>query len=291
MKIGFAGIGQMGRPMAANLLKAGYELTVYNRTPQKAQSLAGAGARLVNDPAGLAGNEVVITMVSDDNALLNITHGENGLINQMQKGSVHVSMSTISKALSEKLTDEHVKAGQTFISAPVFGRPDAAEAAKLNIVAAGDKDAFEKVKPVLDALGQKVFYISGNPRDANLFKLSGNFLIATVIESLGEVMALFSKAGMDRQQCLDIFTSTLFSSPIYVNYGKLVVEQRFTPPGFAAPLGFKDIKLAMAASESLKVPMPIVNLLHQRFVELMADGGETKDWAAISGLSMKNSGQ
>ncbi|HLO57501.1 MAG TPA: NAD(P)-dependent oxidoreductase [Bacteroidales bacterium] len=291
MKIGFAGIGSMGRPMAANLLKAGFEVTIYNRTPQKTQSLADAGGRLVNDPAGLAGSEVVITMLSDDNALLNITQGENGLINGMQKGSVHVSMSTISTALSEKLTIEHQNAGQNFISAPVFGRPEAAAAAKLFIVAAGNKISFEILQPVFDALGQKTFYLGTNPRDANLFKLSGNFLIATVIESLGEVMALFNKAGMNRQQCLDIFTSTLFSSPIYVYYGKLVIEQQFTPPGFAAPLGLKDVKLAMAASEALHVPMPLVNLLHQRYVELMANGGEKMDWSAIAGLAMKNSGQ
>ncbi|MBU8820567.1 NAD-binding protein, partial [Mycolicibacterium goodii] len=184
----------------------------------------------------------------------------------------------------------HAEARNGFVSAPVFGRPEAAAAAKLFVVAAGAPDAVQTVTPVFDAIGQRTFVVSDDPSAASLVKISGNFLIASVIESLGEAMALVGKAGVDKQQYLEVLTSTLFDAPVYRTYGGLLVREQFTPPGFAAPLGLKDVKLALAAGEDLAVPMPIASLLRDRFLTLLATGGGELDWSALGALSAWEAG-
>jgi 3-hydroxyisobutyrate dehydrogenase-like beta-hydroxyacid dehydrogenase len=199
-------------------------------------------------------------------------------------------MSTIGVALSERLAAAHAQATQRYVAAPVFGRPDAAAAGKLFIVPAGTPGAIEECMPLFGAMGQKVLPVSERAPDANLVKLSGNFLIATVFESLGEAMALVGKAGIDRARFLEILTSTLFTAPVYANYGKLIVEDRYRPAGFAAPLGAKDMRLTLAAAEQLRVPMPFASLLRDRFVRLLATGGEALDWSAIASLAADDAG-
>jgi 3-hydroxyisobutyrate dehydrogenase-like beta-hydroxyacid dehydrogenase len=193
-------------------------------------------------------------------------------------------------ALSERLTTAHFDAGQKFVAAPVFGRPDAAETAKLFVVAAGEPEPVNAAQPLFDAIGQRTFVVSETPKAANLVKLSGNFLIATVIESLGEAMALVAKGGVDKRQYLDILTSTLFSAPAYKTYGALIADEKFEPAGFAAPLGQKDVRLALEAAEELQVPLPIASLLRDRFLTLLANGGENLDWSAIASLSARDAG-
>jgi 3-hydroxyisobutyrate dehydrogenase-like beta-hydroxyacid dehydrogenase len=170
----------------------------------------------------------------------------------------------------------------------VFGRPDVAEAAKLFIVAAGDPTAVEACKPLFDALGQKTTPISTDPAAANLVKLSGNFLLGAAIEALGEAIALIGKAGIDRRAYVDLLTSTVFPAPVYRTYGGMIAADKFQPAGFAAPLGYKDIRLALAAAETLQVPMPLGSLLHDRFLRLLAQGGDRLDWAAIGGLAAQD---
>jgi 3-hydroxyisobutyrate dehydrogenase-like beta-hydroxyacid dehydrogenase len=291
MKVGFIGLGHMGSGMAASLLRAGFEVTVNNRTPEKAKPLIEQGARAAAQVADACRGDVVITMLADDAAVERVVFSDNGIIASLKHGSTHISMSTISVALSAKLAEAHEKAGQRFVAAPVFGRPEAAAAAKLFIVTGGAPDAVDACMPLFQAIGQKTFSISQKPPDANLVKLSGNFLIASVIESLGEAMALVAKAGIDRRQYLNILTSSLFNAPVYHTYGGLIAEQKFTPAGFAAPLGYKDIRLALAAAESLRVPLPLASLLHDRFLTLLAQGGEELDWSAISQLAAKDAGE
>lgn len=292
MKVGFIGLGQMGIGMAGNLLKAGHDLRVYNRTPEKAKPLEADGAQLAATPAQAAdGADVVITMVADDDALESIVLGETGLLAGQGKGTIHISASTISVALSQRLTEAHAAAGQTFVSAPVFGRPDAAATARLAIVAAGPADAVALCKPLFEAMGQRLFVIGTEPQTANLVKLSGNFLIASVIESLGEAIALVGKAGVDRHDYVELLTSTLFGAPVYKTYGGLIAERKFKPAGFAAKLGLKDIRLALAAGEAMKVPLPVASLLRDRLLALLADGGQDLDWAAVSTLAARDSGQ
>jgi 3-hydroxyisobutyrate dehydrogenase-like beta-hydroxyacid dehydrogenase len=281
----------MGSGIAANALAAGHEVTVYNRTAAKMQPLVQKGAKPANDIKGACGGEAVITMLADDNAVEGAAFGAEGIIAGLAKGAIHVCMSTIGAALSERLASAHADAGQRFVAAPVFGRPDAAAAAKLFIVAAGDKDAVDACMPVFNSIGQRTFYFGLKPQYANLVKLSGNFLIASVIEALGEAMALVGKAGIDLHQYLDLLTSTLFSAPVYQIYGNLIAGKKFEPAGFAAPLGQKDIRLALAAAETLRVPMPLASLLRDRFLTLLAGGGEALDWSAISQLAARDSGQ
>jgi 3-hydroxyisobutyrate dehydrogenase-like beta-hydroxyacid dehydrogenase len=182
------------------------------------------------------------------------------------------------------MTAAHAEAAQQFVAAPVFGRPEAAQAAKLFVVAAGDRATLEAISGVLDAFSQRTFIVSEEPKAANLVKLSGNFLITSVIESLGEAMALIGKAGVDKHQYLDILTSTLFGAPIYKTYGELIAGERFEPAGFAARLGQKDIRLVLAAAEDLQVPMPVASLIRDRFLTLLARGGADLDWSAIGAL-------
>jgi 3-hydroxyisobutyrate dehydrogenase-like beta-hydroxyacid dehydrogenase len=290
MKTGFIGLGHMGSAMAANLVKAGHDVTVFNRSPEKRRALLELGAHEAAGIADACDGEVVVTMLADDTALAQVALADGGVIRSLRKGAIHVSMSTISVALSKELAQTHAGAGQRFVAAPVFGRPDMAAAAKLYIVAAGDPAAVEECKPLFDALGQKTFPISTEPAAANLVKLSGNFLQAAAIEALGEAIALVGKAGIDRRAFVDLLTSTLFTAGAYKIYGGLIAEGKYQPAAFAAPLGHKDIRLALEAAESLRVPMPLGSLLHDRFLRLLAHGGDTLDWAAIGGLATQDAG-
>jgi 3-hydroxyisobutyrate dehydrogenase-like beta-hydroxyacid dehydrogenase len=291
MKIGFIGLGQMGSAMTANLLKAGHDVTVFNRTPEKLRPLIELGAHAAASIADACRGELVVTMLADDTAIADAAFSTAGIINVLPKGAIHLSMSTISVALSKRLTEAHARAAQHFVAAPVFGRPDAAAAAKLYIVAAGNPTAVKACQPLLDVLGQKTFSIGTEPSSANLVKLSGNFLMAAVIEALGEAIALVGMAGIDQQVYVNLLTSSIFNVPVYKTYGGLIAEGRFEPALFAAPLGFKDINLALAAAETLRVPMPLGSLLHDRFLRLLAEGGERLDWAAIGGLAARDAGK
>lgn len=290
MKIGLIGLGRMGVGMAANILAAGHELTVYNRTPGKADALTANGARLAARIADACTGDVVVSMLSDDRAVEAVVYGEAGVLESLHPGALHISSSTISVALAKRLAADHAAAGQRYLSAPVFGRPDAAAAGKLFVVAAGPARDIEAAAPVFEAVGQRTFNMGERPDAANLAKLSGNFLIMSVIESLGEVLALVDKGGIDRADYLEMLTSTLFSAPIYKTYGSLIIEGKFQPPGFAAPLGKKDVGLVLEAAEALQVPLPVASLVRDRFLTLLAQGGDALDWSAIAGLAAKDAG-
>jgi 3-hydroxyisobutyrate dehydrogenase-like beta-hydroxyacid dehydrogenase len=284
MKIGFIGLGNMGSAMAANLIKAGHEVTVYNRSRGKVDALAAEGALPAAAVADACQGDVVFTMLANDEAVEGIVFGDDGIVSSLASGATHVSSSTVSVGLAERLTEAHAQAGQQFVAAPVFGRPEAAQAAKLFVVAAGAAEPVAALSEVFDAIGQRTFVVSEEPKTANLIKLSGNFLIMSVIESVGEAMALVGKAGVDKHQYLDIITSTLFGAPVYKTYGGLIAGGEFEPAGFAASLGQKDLRLVMAAAEELNVPMPVANLLRDRFLTLLARGGADLDWAAVGAL-------
>ena len=290
MKLGFIGLGRMGSAMAANLVRAGHEVTVFNRTPGKSSALVALGAQEAATLAGACRGEAVITMLADDEAAANIAMGSGGLVENLSKGAIHLSMSTISVAMSDRLAQAHAQSGQRYVAAPVFGRPDMAAAAKLFIVAAGDPQAIDTCRSAFDALGQKTSTIGGVPSAANLVKLTANFLQAAVIESLGEAIALIGKAGIDRRAYVELLTSTIFTAPAYKIFGPLIADGTFETAAFAAPLGYKDIRLALAEAETLRVPMPLASLLHDRFLRLFAQGGDNLDWSAIGGLASQDAG-
>ena len=294
MEIGFIGLGNMGRGMAANLLNAGHHITVYNRSPAKAEALVQQGATAARSIAEACSGAVVFTMLANDQAVENVTFGdpggEEGIVASLGQGATHVSSSTISVAMSQRLAAAHAEAGQRYVAAPVFGRPEAASAAKLFVIAAGDPQVLEPLVPLFDAIAQRTFVVSEQPHTANLVKLSGNFLIASAIESVGEAVALVTKAGVDRLQYVDILTSTLFAAPVYQTYGGLIARQEFEPAGFAATLGLKDIELVLAAAQQLQVPLPVASLLRDRLLTLVATGGGQLDWSAVSALADRDAG-
>jgi 3-hydroxyisobutyrate dehydrogenase-like beta-hydroxyacid dehydrogenase len=290
MEIGFIGLGKMGRAMAQNLLQAGHAVTVWNRTAARAAELKSLGARVADSPAEAARAGGVLTMLADDLALESVVFGENGIFAALPAEGLHVSMSTISVALSKKLTSAHRAAGQIYVAAPVFGRPEAAAARKLFIVAAGAPPDIERIRPLLDAISQRTFVAGSEPSAANTVKLLGNFLIASTLESFGEAFALARKSGIAPDKLLEILTGALFTSPLHQIYGSLIVREAYEPAGFAAALGLKDVRLVLQAADSAGVPLPIASLVHDRFQAAVGRGHAEKDWSVIARLAAEDAG-
>src|SRR5262245_338889 len=291
MKVGFIGLGNMGSAMARNLIKAGHALTIYNRTRSRAEELQASGAKIAGSPGEVAsGVEALITMLADDRVLEEVIFAPGNVIQKLPAGDVHISMSTISVALSRRLAAAHHEKQQSYVAAPVFGRPDAAAAAKLFIVAAGPAEQIERIHPLFDAMGQKTFLAGEEAPAANVIKITGNFMITTVIESLAESFALVRKYGLDPNTFLEVLTGSLFPAPVYRIYGSMIAADKFEPAGFKLPLGMKDNRLLLAAAEEAAVPMPMASLVRDQFVAALAQGLGEADWAAIARISYRNAG-
>ena len=290
MKVGFVGLGNMGQPIARNLAKAGHEVAAFNRTRARAEALKENGVTVAATPAEAAASGTVFTMLSDDLAVEEVVLGKDGILQALPHGGIHISMSTISVALSQRLFSAHRERGQRYVAAPVFGRPEAAAAAKLYVVAAGSEDALAQSEPLFKVIGQRTFVVGENAPAANVVKLSGNFLIASVIESLGEAFALVRKYDIDPQEYLELLTTTLFSAPIYKTYGGIIAEGKYEPVGFKLALGLKDIRLAMAAAEAQSVPMPVASLIRDRYLGGVANGMADADWSALAQLVAQSAG-
>jgi len=291
MKVGFIGLGSMGLPMATNLLKAGHDLIVYNRTRSRAEELAKQGARAAGSPREAAtGVEVLISMLADDAAVESVMFGDQGALAGLSRGATHASMSTIGHVLSRRLNTEHQTRGQDYIAAPVFGRPDAAQSAKLWIVTAGPAQAIERCRPLFEAMGQGVEIVGDDPPKANVVKLAGNFILASAIEAMGEAFALVRKYGVEPGRFLEIVNGRLVRSPVYENYGNLIVNRRWEPAGFKLRHGLKDVRLALAAGDEASAPMPVASQLRDHYLAAMARGWADIDWAALARLSAVNAG-
>jgi 3-hydroxyisobutyrate dehydrogenase-like beta-hydroxyacid dehydrogenase len=293
INVGFIGLGNMGLPMARNILRAGHKLTAYNRTRSRAEELVKDGANIVESPSDAAANaEIVISMLADDNAVKGVVWADRsntGLLGSLAGNAVHVSMSTISIALSQQMSEAHKAKGQHYVSAPVFGRPEAAAAAKLWIVAAGEAEQVDRCQPVFDAMGQGVFRVGGEPSRANVVKVAGNFLIAAMLEAMGESFALVKKAGVDVTQFLEIINS-LFRSPVYQSYGSLIATEKYTPAGFKLELGLKDVRLALEAAEATATPVPLASLIRDHLVSGIARGYGDLDWSALARVVADDAG-
>ena len=281
--IGFIGLGNMGLPMASNLIEAGYTLQVYNRTPEKARSLVDKGAKLANNPSDVVESEgIVITMLANDQALEAVVLGENGILEKLGTGGIHLSMSTVSPATAQNLAKYHERRGTHYLAAPVFGRPDAAAAKKLWICLSGNGTAKERVLPVLNRLGQGVFDFGEDVGAANVVKLTGNFLIISAIEAMAEAFTLAEKNGIDRTQVAELFGQTLFACPIYQNYGRMIAQEQYQPAGFKLSLGLKDVTLALQTARDSQMPMPLASLLHDRLMAAVAKGRGDIDWTGLA---------
>lgn len=290
MEAALIGLGHMGTGIAKSLLRAGHRLKVYNRTPGRAEALVRDGAVLASSLAEACRGDIVMTMLADDAAVEAVAFGEGGIAATLKPGAVHVSLSTISVALSERLTTEHGRLGQEFVAAPVFGRPDAAETARLAVVAAGKPKAMERCKPLLEAMGPKLLVAGERPAIANVIKIIGNFLLGSVIESLSEAFALGRKSGVDEEQLFEFLTTALFPTPVYRNYGEAILRRRFEPAGFTASLGLKDIRLALAAGEAQSVPMPIASVIRDRYLTAIARGNAERDWSVLGRIAEEDAG-
>jgi 3-hydroxyisobutyrate dehydrogenase-like beta-hydroxyacid dehydrogenase len=281
----------MGSAIARNLIKAGHSLTVYNRTRSRAEPFASLGATIAETPSEAAVDaEALITMLADDAAVEAVIFAPGNAVQALPADAVHISMSTISLALSRRLAEAHRERKQNYVAATVFGRPDVAAAGKLWVVAGGPSEPIERCQPLFDAIGQKTFMAGEDAHAANAIKLAGNFVITTVIESLAEAFAFGRKSGVDPHTILDILTNSLFPGPVYQTYGNMIASDKFEPPGFKLPLGLKDNRLLLAAAEEAKVPMPMASLVHDRFVSALAQGLGESDWAAIARISYQNAG-
>ena len=289
MKVGFVGLGQMGHAIAGNVLAAGHELMVWNRSADKADDLVAKGARLAGSPAEAASAGVVFTMLADDAALEAVSFGEQGIL-AAQGAVLHVSLSTISPDLAARLAQAHGERGGRFVSAPVFGRPDAAAAAKLFVVAAGAAADIKACQPLFDAIGQRTFVVGDEPRMANVVKLCGNFMIMASVEALGESLTLAAKNGVDRGALLEVLTETLFGGLVHRNYGKMLVEENFRPAGFAAPLGLKDMRLVNGVAEASRVPMPLLGVVRDHLLSTIAREGDDIDWSGIGKIIAADAG-
>jgi 3-hydroxyisobutyrate dehydrogenase-like beta-hydroxyacid dehydrogenase len=289
MNLGVIGLGMMGGAMARNLLRAGHRVTVWNRTADRAEELRAEGALIAETPAEAGKGEAALTCLADDVAVEAVVFGKNGLAGALAGACIHISMSTISLALTGRLAATHREAGQKFVAAPVFGRPDMAAEAKLLIVAAGEAEAIAQCRPVFDVLGRRAIVVGTEPATATMVKLLGNFLLVSAVESMSEAAALLRKSGVDPQVCLETLINTLFASPVYQNYAGLMLRQQYEP-GFRLALGLKDVELALTVAESSGAPLPTARLIRERLLRAVARGYRDKDLAALALLSAEEAG-
>lgn len=281
--VSFLGLGKMGMGMAANLLKGGAPLYVYNRSVERTSGLAQQGAKVLMHPCeAFQKAKIAISMLANDQALEDVVLGPNGLLENIKPGCTHVSMSTVSPETTRKLATLHRDKGAYFLAAPVFGRPDMSAAGKLVIALAGDTAGKKAAKPYLELLGQRIDDFGEQAESANILKLAGNFMILAAIEAMGEAFHLSEHNGLDRNQVATFFAETLFACPVYRNYSKLIASEAFDPAGFKMSLGFKDINLVKDAAKVNNTGMPLADLLQRMLKDEIAKGNGDLDWAAIT---------
>ena len=289
-RVGVVGLGHMGRAFAANLVEDGHQVSVYDRDKERIAALLATGIRGAEGLGDLADCDVVLTLLPDDDALSAVALGPKGLAGILAPNAVHISTSTVSPTVSRRVAEEHAAHAQDYIAAPVLGNPDFARERKLFVLAAGLPSAMQKVRPLLERLGQRVFVIGEQPALANLVKLAANVLTATTLECMGEVLALLRKGGVDRHLAYDVLTNSLFDSRVHKIYGGKIVDERYSPPGMAAPLAIKDLRLALAEAERAAVPMPAASLVHDRLIGIVARGWADLDWSALGMLAAVDAG-
>jgi 3-hydroxyisobutyrate dehydrogenase-like beta-hydroxyacid dehydrogenase len=282
--IGFIGLGSLGAPIAMNLLESGHALRVFNRTASKAKSFGDKGAKVSESIAELAHEcSVVFTIVSDDAALKSICEGENGLLKNMQKGSLNISMSTILPKTAEELSLLHEKNGLHYLASPVFGRPEAARVKKLNFVVSGNEENRKLAEPLLkEAGGMNVFDFGDVITAANTVKLCGNFLIASALEAIGESINLAKKSGVDAKKMWNMLSQTLFNTPVYQNYSNIILQQKFEPAAFTMKLGLKDLNLVLQQASLANQSMPLAELIQKNMKQIVDSGKPEIDWSAVA---------
>jgi 3-hydroxyisobutyrate dehydrogenase-like beta-hydroxyacid dehydrogenase len=289
MDIGLIGLGAMGSGMAANLLKAGHKVTVWNRSSGPVEALTALGAIAAASPEAALQGEAALTMLADDPAIRDVLL-ETGALDGAQAGLVHVVCATISVALAQELEQRHAVRSLGYVAAPVLGRPDVAEQGQLNVLVAGEAAAIAKVQPLLDVIGKRTWHVGAAPHQANVAKLQVNFMIAAAIETMAEAFTVAEKSGVNPEFMYELVTETLFSAPAYKTYGRFIVDQQFEPAKFKLKLGLKDMRLALAAGEAVDAPSPLAALLRDNFIDAIAHGGAELDWAGLATVARRRAG-
>ena len=281
MKVGFVGTGIMGAPMALNILKRGHQLTVYNRTREKTLPLREAGATVVASLEEIRDVEVLITVVADGPAERAILF-ESALIDLLPKHCVHMSSTTVGVDTARELAEAHGRHGRVYVAAPVLGRAvDMAAEGKLFVIAGGPDEGLARCEPLFAAVGQRTFKFGPNPVTAVAAKLAINFLVVSAIEAMSEAFALTEQYGVRPSDFYEFITGTLFGTPIYKAYGKLIEQNSFRPANFVVPLGLKDVKLALDAGERVNLAMPLANIARDHLIQALAQGYQDHDWSVI----------
>jgi len=288
MKLGFIGLGNLGTPIAENLLEKTKQLYVFNRTAAKAQALVGKGAVLCKSVKELASAcDIVFSIVSDDAALKQVTAGDEGIAANLKAGGVHISISTILPATARELSALHGQYHNSYLASPVMGRPEAAKAGKLNFLVSGEKQVIETAKPLLQQAGAAgVWEFGDEPAGANTAKLCSNFLIIAAIEAMAEGIHLAEKSAIDATQWMNMMTQSLFNAPVYINYGNILLKKAYQPAGFSLKLGLKDVNLVMEQATAVNAVMPFGKTVHRQLSDSMEMGLAEHDWTAIA-LALK----
>ncbi|HEX3672983.1 MAG TPA: NAD(P)-dependent oxidoreductase [Rhizomicrobium sp.] len=289
MKIGFIGLGKMGAAIAENILRAGHDVTVWNRSPEPVAALEKNGACAAKTPADALQGDALFTMLASD-AAMRAVGLDGAALEGAKKGLIHSNLATISVEFARELAAAHAARGLHYVASPVFGRPDAAANGHLIVVAAGASAHIETLRPIYDAIGRRLAIAGDQPEAANLFKIAGNFMIASALETLGEAIALLRKGGVDPALFHEVLTSTLFAGPVYQGYGGMIVHRKYEPAGFELKLGLKDVELARSAAQGLGMTMPLADLVREHFLDAIDDGLGEKDWSAIAGVIAKRAG-
>jgi 3-hydroxyisobutyrate dehydrogenase-like beta-hydroxyacid dehydrogenase len=290
MQIGFAGLGNMGFAMAANLVKAGHAVRGWNRSKEPVARLVALGASEAATPAEVAQADMLVTMLADDAATRSILE-EGGALDALKPGSVHICMATVSVAFAKKMAARHAEKGIGYVAAPVLGRVNVAEAGQLNILAAGEASLIERVQPLFDVMGQKTWRFGAEPERANAVKLATNFMIVSAIETMAEASAMVAGHGVVPADFLQMATSTSFAAPVYKIYGEAMMQQRFEPAGFKLSLALKDVRLALEAAEAAQAPMPFASTLKDNLIDGVAHGDGNLDLAALSKVAARRAGR
>jgi 3-hydroxyisobutyrate dehydrogenase-like beta-hydroxyacid dehydrogenase len=291
MKVGFIGLGRMGQGMARRLLDAGHDLSVFDMVAAQMTPFGAAGARAASSVADLcSGREVVVTMLVEDKAILEVALGRGGLCESLARGAIHLVMGTHGVAAVRELEWRHRDAGQTLVAAPVLGRPDLAASGQLGIVAGGPDDAVRQCEPLLSAMGRKTFPAGSKPESATAIKLANNAVLGCAMVAMAEGFALVRKYGVAPQVFQDVMTEGLFSAPAYKVYGQKMVDESYDQVGSPIHVGLKDANLIAAASDLARVPMPSHNVYHDRLLGAVAHGDGDRDQAVLAREQARASG-
>jgi len=289
MKIGFIGLGRMGAAVAENLIHAGHQVTAWNRSAEPLRELVAKGARAAETPETALQGDIVISMLASD-AAIRAVGLDGALLDKAVPGLIHANMATISIAFADSLAAAHESRGLAYVATPVFGRPDAAAKGELVVVTGGKAAAVAKLDPILQIIGRRVVHAGEKPQQANLFKIAGNFMIASAMETMGEAFALLRKGGVDIALFHEVMSNSLFACTVFQNYGKMIVEERYEPAGFALPLGLKDVNLARMAANDLGMTMKLAEILREHYEEAVRLGWSNKDWSALGGVIAREAG-